>query len=134
MEEKVYSRGNNTDRRAGRVTRRRIGRLVAAAVIALVIFAGIVSFQLGYRLTNGPTVDSPPGKEMMVYVHDNMTANDVATLLLDKGLLVDRLDFIIHAKIKGYNPSKYTGGHSLNTAMNAETLVNELMNVTEKRQ
>ena len=134
MEEKEYSRGNNTDRLQSRVTRRRIGRLVVVAVIALVVFAGIASFQLGYRITNGPTVDSPPGKEAMVYIHDNMSANDVATLLLDKGLLVDRLDFLIHAKIKGYNPSKYTGGHSLNSAMNAETIVNELMNVTEKQQ
>lgn len=134
MEEQVYSRGKNTDRLAGKTTRRRIGRLVTAAVIALVVFAGIVSFQLGYRISNGAAVDSPPGKETLVYIHDNMTANDVATLLLEKGLLLDRLDFIIHAKIKGYNPSKYTGGHTLNTAMNAETLVNELMNVTEKRQ
>ncbi len=134
MEEKEYSRGNNTDRLQSRVTRRRIGRLVVVAVIALVVFAGIASFQLGYRITNGPTVDSPPGQEAMVYIPDNMSANDVATLLLDKGLLVDRLDFLIHAKIKGYNPSKYTGGHSLNSAMNAETIVNELMNVTEKQQ
>ena len=134
MEEQVYSRVSKADRLASKATRRRVGRLLAAAVISLVVFMGIVSYQLGYRISNGETVDTPPGKEVLVYVHDNMSANDVATLLLEKGLLVDRLDFIIHARIKGYNPSKYTGGHTLNTAMNAETLVNELMNVTEKRQ
>ena len=133
MDERVNSKAVNTDRLAARATRRRVGRLIVAAVIALVIFAGIISFKLGYRISNGASVDSPPGKEMLVYIHDNMTANDVATLLLEKGLLVDRLDFVIHAKIKGYNPSRYTGGHTLNSAMNAETLVNELMNVTEKQ-
>ena len=133
MDERVNSRAVNSERLAARATRRRVSRLIIAAVIALVVFAAIVSYRFGYRISNGATVDTPPGKEMLVYIHDNMTANDVATLLLEKGLLVDRLDFVIHAKIKGYNPSKYTGGHTLNSAMNAETLVNQLMSVTENK-
>ncbi len=111
------------------LTTRTARRLIVVAVFALLILLGWESYQFAYRIANGKAVDSPPGKSVQVFVRDNMSQGDVATMLQEKGLLDNTIEFVVHAKMKGYNPSRYTGSHILNTCMNVEQQLNELMNL-----
>ncbi len=104
-------------------------RLIWVAVFALLVLLGWESYNFAYRIANGKAMDSPPGKSVQVFVRDNMSQGDVATMLQEKGLLDNTIEFVVHAKMKGYNPSRYTGSHILNTCMNAEQQLNELMNL-----
>lgn len=103
--------------------------LITLAVIAVLILLGVESYRFAYRIANGSAVDSPPGRPVQVYIRDSMSPGDVAEMLKEKGLLDGTIEFVVHAKLKGYNPSKYTGSHTLNTSMNAEQQLSELMNI-----
>lgn len=117
-----------------KLTRKVSNRLIVAAIAAIMLLLGFESFKFAYRITNGSAVDPYPGKEINVYIHDSMSDSDVATMLYEKGLIVSKLDFVIQAKIKNYKPSKYAGSYTLNTSMNAESQLNELMTTVENKQ
>ena len=116
---------NNGSIKLSKTLRTMIGVLIALLLVLL----GVLSFRFAYGIANGSSVDSPPGRSVQVYIHDSMSPGDVASMLEEKGLLKGTLEFVVHAKLKGYNPSKYTGSHTLNTSMNAEQQLNELMNL-----
>ncbi|MBR5338193.1 MAG: hypothetical protein IK152_09435 [Lachnospiraceae bacterium] len=103
--------------------------LIGLLIVVLLIVLGVGSFRFAYSIANGSSVDDPPGRSVQVYIHDSMSPGDVAAMLQDKGLLDNTIEFVVHAKLKGYVPSRYTGSHTLNTSMNAEQQVNELMNL-----
>lgn len=115
-----------------KLSRKLTKKLIIIAMIGILCVAGVLSFRFAYRITNGESVDEAPGREVSVYIHDSMSVRDVSNMLYEKGLIVNTLDFDIQAMMKGYKPSKYAGSYILNTCLNAEKQVNELMNLTEK--
>ena len=129
-----YDRGvteeqNKGNKKKSVFSKKAVRRLFVVAIAGLLIILGVESYRFAYRIANGRAVSDPPGKSVQVFIHDNMAPKDVANMLQEKGLLDSTLEFVVHAKMKGYDPSRYTGSHILNTSMNAEQQVNELMNL-----
>ena len=109
-------------------------RIVHISIAAVLIVFAIVSFNFAYRITSGAAKDNPPGHTADIIVFDAMSEADVANMLKEKNIINSALEFEIQARIKGYKPSKHTGSFTVNSSMNVEKILSELMNQSEKKQ
>lgn len=98
-----------------------IVRIGITVVIVILILIGLVElgkrgYEFGYRIFTESAQEEAPGKDVVVLIRSDMSKQDVAQLLTDKGLVSDPLLFLVQYRLTSYDKI-VPGTYTLNTSM-----------------
>jgi UPF0755 protein len=117
-------------------------RLALVVLFILVAFLSVRwvvgnAYDFGYRIFTEKSMDEGEGKDVVVLIRENMSEQDLAELMVDKGLAKSKWVFLVQYKLTGMKEIK-SGTYTLNTAMTthdiAVTLAGEGEEETETEE
>lgn len=101
-----------------------------AIKIIFIVIAGmfiykyaLIAFDYGYRIFSEEPMTSGEGRVVEITVKSDMDAEDIGTLLENKGLIRDALLFRIQERVSENHGKIQPGTYELNTAMTAEEMI-----------
>ncbi len=109
-------------------------------VIVLLVYAfaqaGNYAYHFGYRVfTETAVADTEDeGEDVIVSVEEGMSAGDVGALLKEKGLIRDQYLFFLQLKLSAYSKKIKPGIYTLNTAMQAEEMMQVMSGAEEETE
>ena len=74
------------------------------------------AYDFGYRIFTEKSQDTGEGKDVVVLIRENMSEQDLAELMVEKGLAKSKWLFLIQYKLTGMKKIE-SGTYTLNTAM-----------------
>ncbi len=93
------------------------------AIIVIMRFS-TAAYELSYQVFGNVTVHTSPGIDKVVTIEKGASTMEVADMLEEKGLVVDKYSFWIRAKISvNDNHPIMPGYYTLNTSMPYETIL-----------
>lgn len=109
-----------------------IQMIVVVLIIMFLYSAGVKGYEFGLSIFTPSSVDSEPGKDIMVIIEEDLSDIDIAKLLEEKGLILDSKAFFIQSKLYmvDLNPDSYT----LNTSMTSEKILEVLGTNREEKE
>ena len=100
---------------------------IIALLIVLVAFGllqvGTAAYDMGYRVFTEGSVDSEPGRDVVVEVTEGMSALSLGRLLEEKGLVDSAYVFMAQMKLSVYANKVKPGLYTLNTSQTAEEML-----------
>lgn len=109
-------------------------KLIIGALVILVLYEGISrGFAFGHAIFYEEAPDAPPGVERTVVIEEGDTASDVADLLMDQGLIVNKTAFLFQSRFYEYD-TFYPGTYELNTSMTSKEILQELNTQPETQE
>lgn len=107
--------------------------VIRIALVIIIVFAviriGKQAYDFGYMLFTKESVDDPPGRDIVVTVGPEDGTVDIAKMLEEKGLTVDWKLFVLQSKLSDHDDPVVPGTYTLNTSMNADTMLMVLENI-----
>ena len=101
-----------------------IFRVACTVLVVLVIYRGAtVCYDYGYRIFTEPAVSSGTGRTVTVEIPEGMTAQEMAELFVNKGLVADSTLFVLQYYASEYRKDIQPGTFELSTAMTAEEMM-----------
>ena len=101
-----------------------IFRVVCTVLVVYVIYQGsIICYDYGYRIFTEPAVSSGKGRTIIVNIPQGMTAQEMAELFVNKGLVEDSTLFVLQYYASEYRKDIHAGTFELSTAMTAEEMM-----------
>ena len=98
--------------------------ILLAVLLAFVLLkAGEVAYDLGYRVFTEPALEETPGQDMSVVLTEGMSALELGSLLEEKRLVDSGLLFAIQLELSEYHDKIKAGKYTLNTSKNAQELM-----------
>ncbi|MBQ4293052.1 MAG: endolytic transglycosylase MltG [Lachnospiraceae bacterium] len=74
------------------------------------------AYDFGYRIFTEKSQDTGEGKDVVVLIRENMSEQDLAELMVEKGLAKSKWLFLIQYKLTGMKKIE-SGTYTLNTSM-----------------
>ena len=100
-------------------------RIIVYSLLAILFYYGITkAYDLGYQAFTVKAVDSGEGTEILVNIRKGMTKEEIASLLVSKGLVEDKNTFLVQTAL--YTSDRYPiqpGSYTLNTAQTPEEML-----------
>lgn len=97
-------------------------KMIFYALVFFILYEGITAgYRFGYEIFNSTAVATAPGVDKEVTIPEGASASDVGKMLEDKGLIKNRLIFVIQQKIFEYDLTP--GNYTLNTSMTSRDML-----------
>ena len=94
-------------------------------LVAMLLYAGTVrGYRFGYEIFNSTAVSEGPGVEKEVTIPQEPTMTSVAKILKDKGLIQDKMVFMVQYWLFDCEPQP--GTYILNTSMTGREIIQYL--------
>lgn len=100
--------------------------LLFVLILFVIVRAGNVAYDLGYRIFTEPAMDKTPGRDVSVRVYDNMSEMELGNLLEEKRLVESGLLFAIQLRLSSNDNKVKSGKYTLNTSQTAEEMIQVL--------
>lgn len=97
--------------------------VVAAAVIVAIYRGAIMAYDYGYRIFEEAPMSSGEGRNVVVSIPEDMTAQEMGTLFLQKGLIRDDKLFYLQYMLSEFRQDLIPGTFTLSTAMTVEEML-----------
>lgn len=99
-------------------------RIVATVAVIYLIYKGaVLGYDYGYRIFTEPAVALGEGREVKVYVTDDMSPLKIGELFEEEGLVRDGRLFALQYLLSEYRKEVQSGNFTLNTNMTAEDMM-----------
>ena len=108
---------------AGAVVGTVIKVVVTAVFLMFVYRYAVEAYDYGYRIFGEEPMDAEPGRDVTVTIGAYDSTQDVAEMLVQRGLIRDAKLFVIQEKLSGLEEGIQPGTYDLNTAMKAEEML-----------
>ena len=108
---------------AGAVVGTVIKVVVTAVVLMFVYRYAVEAYDYGYRIFGEEPMDAEPGRDVTVTIEEHDSTQDVAEMLMQRGLIRDAKLFVIQEKLSGLEEGIQPGTYDLNTAMKVEEML-----------
>lgn len=100
-----------------------LGILIMVLIVFVIIKAGAVAYDLGYRVFTEPAMEKAQGQDMTVQLEEGMSGLELGNLLEEKRLVDNGLLFAIQLKVFDYEKKLKAGTHTLNTSQKAKEMM-----------
>lgn len=112
-------------------------RFSFSILVILLIVVGLVKlgnycYDFGYRVFTETSIDSEPGRDVVVKVTEDMSERDIGSMLEEKGLVRDSTLFFAQLKLSAYSGKLRPGTYTLNTSMIAKDMMVVMSAVPEE--
>ena len=107
---------------AGAVVGTVIKVVVTAVFLMFVYRYAVEAYDYGYRIFGEEPMDAEPGRDVTVTIGEHDSTQDVAEMLMQRGLIRDAKLFVIQEKLSGLEEGIQPGTYDLNTAMKVEEM------------
>lgn len=108
---------------AGAVVGTVIKVVVTAVFLMFVYRYAVEAYDYGYRIFGEEPMDAEPGRDVTVTIGEHDSTQDVADMLMQRGLIRDAKLFVIQEKLSGLEEGIQPGTYDLNTAMKVEEML-----------
>ena len=108
---------------AGAVVGTVIKVVVTAVFLMFVYRYAVEAYDYGYRIFGEEPMDAEPGRDVTVTIGEYDSTQDVAEMLVQRGLIRDAELFVIQEKLSGLEEGIQPGTYDLNTAMKVEEML-----------
>ena len=108
---------------AGAVVGTVIKVVVTAVFLMFVYRYAVEAYDYGYRIFGEEPMDAEPGPDVTVTIGEYDSQQDVAEMLMQRGLIRDAPMFVIQEKLYGLEAGMQPGTYDLNTAMKVEEML-----------
>ena len=108
---------------AGAVVGTVIKVVVTAVFLMFVYRYAVEAYDYGYRIFGEEPMDAEPGRDVTVTIGEYDSTQDVAEMLMQRGLIRDAKLFVIQEKLSGLEEGIQPGTYDLNTAMKVEEML-----------
>lgn len=99
-------------------------KIALAIVIILGIYRGaVMAYDYGYRIFEEEPMSSGEGRQVVVTIPEGMTAGEMGSLFLQKGLIRDDKLFILQYYLSEYRRDILPGTFTLSTSMTVEEMM-----------
>ena len=120
IEAKLPKEKKKTKKKSGKT------KLVVWLVIAILLIFGLAFGYWVFRMVMSPNVQTPDGKETVIYIPTGSTYDDVQSILTDAGILISPKSFNWVAKKKDYPDNIRPGRYVIGNGLSNNRLVNML--------
>ena len=120
IETKLPKEKKKTKKKSGKT------KLVVWLVIAILLIFGLAFGYWVFRMVMSPNVQTPDGKETVIYIPTGSTYDDVQSILADAGILISPKSFNWVAKKKDYPDNIRPGRYVIGNGLSNNRLVNML--------
>ncbi|TGY91491.1 aminodeoxychorismate lyase [Petralouisia muris] len=100
--------------------------LIMVLILFVTLKAGEAAYALGYRIFTEPAVDRESGRDVTVRLQEGMSAQELGSLLEEKGLVDNGILFAIQLKLSALEDKLKSGKYTLNTSQTAEEMIQVL--------
>lgn len=111
----------------GKIVLSVVGSILSISIMILVVIvvlrAGRVSYDLGYRIFTEPAMEEAPGQDISVRIDKNMSPMELGNLLEEKKLVNSGLLFMLQLKVLDYDDKLKAGTYTLNTSQTAREMM-----------
>lgn len=97
--------------------------VVVAAVVILIFRGATKAYDFGYRVFADEPMSLSGGRTITVGISENMTINDIAQMLEEKGLIEDSKLFVVQELLSAYHGEIIPGIYDLSTTMTAQEML-----------
>ena len=108
---------------AGAVVGTVIKVVVTAVFLMFVYRYAVEAYDYGYRIFGEEPMDAEPGRDVTVTIGEHDSTQDVAEMLMQRGLIRDAKLFVVQEKLSGLEEGIQPGTYDLNTAMKVEEML-----------
>lgn len=101
-----------------------IVKVVVVAAVVMFVFRGATqAYEFGYKVFADEPMSISGGRTITVGISDNMSTNDIAQMLEEKGLIEDARLFVVQELLSAYHGEITPGIYDLSTAMTAQEML-----------
>ncbi len=100
--------------------------LVMVLILFVLLKAGGIAYDMGYRVFTEPAMDVSPGRDVAVRVEKGMSSLELGSRLEEKRLVDNGLLFTIQLRLSAYADKLKEGTYTLNTSQTAEEMIQVL--------
>ncbi len=100
--------------------------LITIAALVLIWRLGKAAYDFGYRVFSEPPMASLSGRNIVVNIPEGSTAEDIAGILEEEGLIREARLFIVQERLSEYHGKLGSGVYTLNTGMTAQEIMEEM--------
>ncbi len=97
--------------------------LLVILLVFVILKAGDVAYDLGYRVFTEPAMEKAPGRDIAVQVTKGMSAMELGTMLERKKLVDNGLLFAIQLQVSECGDKLAPGIYTLNTSQTAKEMI-----------
>lgn len=123
--------------KGSKVTLRVLNGALSVLILMLILFmmikAGDVAYNFGYRIFTEEAVDRKPGHDMTVRLSKGMSEIELGELLEEKGLVENGLLFAAQLRLSPYSKKLKPGKYTLNTSQTATEMM-QIMSGEEAKE
>ena len=107
-------------------------RVIVYVFIALVLIRGVkIAYDFGHSIFYAQAVEAEPGRDVEVNIPEGTSVKDVATILESKGIIDNKISFIVQSKF--FELNAYPGTYNLNTSKTSREIL-EIMNANKPEE
>ena len=117
---------------AGAVVGTVIKVVVTAVFLMFVYRYAVEAYDYGYRIFGEEPMDAEPGRDVTVTIGEYDSTQDVAEMLMQRGLIRDAKLFYVQNLLSNYKDKLQAGVYTLNTSMTMEEMMAVMSPVSEE--
>lgn len=106
--------------------------LIIVLIVFVLLKAGDVAYDLGYRVFTEPALEKAPGRDLQVKVEKGMSSLKLGNLLEEKRLVDNGFLFAIQLEISDYKDKLKAGEYTLNTSQTAKEMMQVMSEEVEE--
>ena len=97
--------------------------VLVMVLIVLLLKAGEVAYEMGFRVFTEPAMDASPGRDVAVRVEKEMSGLELGSVLEEKKLVDNGVLFAIQLRLSAYAGKLKAGTYTLNTSQTAVEMI-----------
>jgi len=97
--------------------------LVMVLIVFVLLKAGEVAYEMGFRVFTEPAMDASPGRDVAVRVEKEMSGLELGSVLEEKKLVDNGVLFAIQLRLSAYAGKLKAGTYTLNTSQTAVEMI-----------
>ena len=97
--------------------------LVMVLIVFVLLKAGEVAYEMGFRVFTEPAMDASPGRDVAVRVEKEMSGLELGSVLEEKKLVENGVLFAIQLRLSAYAGKLKAGTYTLNTSQTAVEMI-----------
>ena len=97
--------------------------LVMVLIVFVLLKAGEVAYEMGFRVFTEPAMDASPGRDVAVRVEKEMSGLELGSVLEEKKLVDNGVLFAIQLRLSAYAGKLKAGTYTLNTSQPAVEMI-----------
>ncbi len=97
--------------------------LVMVLIVFVLLKAGELAYEMGFRVFTEPAMDASPGRDVAVRVEKEMSGLELGSVLEEKKLVDNGVLFAIQLRLSAYAGKLKAGTYTLNTSQTAVEMI-----------